>query len=325
MQNALRWLFNIVIFAVIFIVVVGLGLFGAREWFLWRGVESFKGSLMELRRVQGGNCEEEFGVTGELANGVIQQLKFTDDRRYNLEAVCSGFSDMPIESVPKVLSSFVSKAPGSSGIVLDPIEPSPQYVTLRVFGPIVDKLPKNLSPVLGWLAASAVVGIEDGQVVERAVGEVVVTNLGPVAECSGYGYTCCDTTRQIGEGLSIQNLNSCTGGCFERCASRPVIISLRSDPPVDWETKTVDVVAGEPVKFVWGAEDALSNAPWQVALDFGDGEIGSSDVLESYLEHTYACSSSECRYPVSILITNNGGVSSVPTDVSQLEVVVRNE
>lgn len=325
MQNALQWLFNSVVLSIVFLVIAGLGLLGAREWFLWRGVESFKSSLLELRRLQGSDCQEEFGVEGELASEVIQQVRFTDDRRYNLEAVCRGFSDMPVETVPKVLSSFISKAPGSSGITLDPNEPSAQYVTLRVFGPIVDRMPEELVPVLGWITKSTVVGIEDGQAVERAIDEVVVTNLGPVAECSGYGYKCCDAVREVGEGLSIQNLNSCTGGCFERCVSRPAVISLRSDPMVDWETKTVEVIAGEPIKFVWGAEDAASNGPWQVVLEYGDGQSGTETLLEGFLQYTYACSMPECRYTATITITNAAGVASVATDVSKLEVVVRNE
>lgn len=325
-QNFLRHLVNTLILSVFFVVIASIGLWGAREWFLWRGIESFKIAIHEARRLNapsGSSCADEFGVENLSEEGLIQQIRFTDDRRFNLELLCPGFSDLPLVTQPKVLSSFISKAPGSSGIVVS--STSAQYITLRVFGPIVDKMPEELVPVLGWIAKSAVIGWDGGQIVEKTVDEVAVTSLGPVAECSGYGYTCCDAVAEIGEGLSIQNIKSCAGGCFEKCIRRPVVVSLRTDPSVDWETAQVEVNSGENVTFVWGLEDDAQSGPWKITLDLGDGSQETSDILEGFVEHAYTCSEPECLYSASITVLNAKGISSAETNVSKLQILVKNQ
>lgn len=319
-----KWLVNGVTAFIVVVLVCLVGVFLAREWFLWQGVREFRTSLNQLKKLTGENCAEKLQLAQGITASPIKQLRFTDSRHYVLEIVCSGFDTTPIVSENQTLAAFISKVPGSSGIVINPNQPKDSYVTLIVFGGITQNVPPTLASVFNWISAEKVIGLEDGNVVEKnSLPPQATSDLGPTTTCEGYGFSCCDGLLQAGTGASIANLPACPSGCFQQCVSRPVILSLQTDPLMEWEQRQVKVKAGAPVTFNYIAEANESDDSYAATLSYGDGESATFDGLSGSLTHTFRCASTPCRYSATLRVSNDSGVESVITPTAQVEVLVQ--
>lgn len=323
-ENIKKLVINGIVFCILFVLIVVGSLFLAREFFMWQGVREFRSSLVALKRMTGGSCADKLQLAEGFATTTFKQVRFTDSTKYNLEIVCVGFVDMPIVSESYSLATFISKKPGVSGLILDPQKPTSEYITLVVFDDVVRKIPPQLQPWLSWISKEQAIGFENEAIVTKAPLEIVANkHLGPATSCEGYGYHCCDAFSQAGTGSSIENLNSCPSGCFEQCVSRPLLLSVQTDPLMEWEKREVIVKSGAPVVFHYIADDSASAGPWSATISYGDGTSASEEGLEGSFTHTYTCASGSCRFQVSVAVANSLGVTSTLSPTSQLEVVVR--
>ena len=328
MKEFWKLLTTTIVFTLTLAVLLALIVFIAREAFLWQGTRSFKRDLVALNRMSTNkSCESEFGSIMTEGEQMYRQVRFTSSRAYVLELICPGFPDQPLASEQRVLSSFVSKLPGSAGILqrTDVVE---SYVGLTVFQELAKGLPEQLRPWLGWISTSELIGLAASETVVKPFSEsptetaLTQYGQGPVSSCEGYGFICCDGQTQYGMGDSVTDVPSCPVNCFERCVSRPLIISWRSSPMADWGTDVVSLPEGGTVQFYYGLEDLDELGPWTATVDFGDGQTDTATGKEGSLSHYYSCDSSYCEYVAQVSVTNAQSAVSAPTQLSKLIVAV---
>jgi hypothetical protein len=60
----------------------------------------------------------------------------------------------------------------------------------------------------------------------------------------------------------------------------------------------------------------------QVEINYGDGEVASSGESNGQFTHFYHCQQAQCEFLVSLNLTNDQGVKSLVTPLSQVHVVV---
>lgn len=308
-------------------IVLGVGMLMAREYILWQGIKSMRADLRSLARLTSAtSCAKEFGAVGS-GEQPYRQLRFTSDRDYTLELVCPRFPDQPLAQEQRTLARFISKMPGSAGII-DRLEVAESYVGLVVFHELATGLPEVLQPWLQWVSRGELIGLEAGAVMTKPLTDdatlTVATRFGtgPVSTCEGYGFSCCDTQREFGMGDRINDLPSCPGNCYARCLPRPLIVSWKSNPLPDWETKAVVLPSGGSVQFFYVLEDATAAGPWTAQVQFGDGLFARAEGKSGVVEHRYTCAIGSCEYIASVVVENAHGARSAQTELVKLKVVV---
>jgi len=328
MQTFWRILTNTIFFSIILLVIGGVAGLITREVLLWQGVRTLKDDLrlMLLADVD-SICGEKFG---EIAQGevAVRQLRFTSSQDYVTELVCPSFDTLPILLSEHSLDSLISKVPGSAGIVETP-SPSESYITITVLTSFTDAMPSAIKPWFAWLNRRETVGLKDGKTFtfvtpeDMAQIETTAIGTGPVSNCEGYGFTCCDAQMQYGMGDMIADVPSCPNTCYTRCLARPLVVSWRSSPMADWESNVVELPAGSPIEFYYVGEDAGSATSWLATIDFGDGEETTAEGKENSVQHTYSCPQGNCEFIARVEIENDIGARSVTTNTSQIKIRVQ--
>ncbi len=238
------------------------------------------------------SCKTAFKTTS--ANETLKgfQLRFTDDTHYRTEAVCEFHEKEPILIKQGVLPSMVRKTAGYSGLFFG-ANGAPTVLRVEVFG------------------RTAAVGSEGATQLPASTTELV----SPATSCTGFGFSCCEEKSQIPEGMSVgDKALDCPGRCFARCKSRPVVLSFRSDPPMDTSSRTLvlspDTQGQNLVTFAYVVSDPDGKVT-NVAIDFGDGQSQAFTATEARVEHTYSCNSpGSCRYEATVSVMDNEGNAS---------------
>lgn len=323
-----RFVTNLVMVALALVILPGFILLLTREIFIWNGIQSLKKDLRELNRLSSEkNCETEYGSVMAEGEQMYRQVRFVDSRTYELELICPGFPDHPLAQKEKMLSSFVSKMPGSAGILQrdDAVE---SFVGIAVFQALVKGLPEDIKPYLSWLSRGELVGLAAGEIVtkpvekDQSLSAATVFGLGPTSTCEGYGFSCCDGQREYGMGDTISDVPSCPANCYSRCLARPLIVSWRSNPMPDWETNTLELPSGGSAELYYVIEDSTETAPWTATIQFGDGQQTVVSGKEGTVSHTYLCASERCEYTATVVVENGTGARSAETDISKLKILV---
>lgn len=288
------------------LIVVVLGFLIGREVLLALGVTRLRESLTAARALRlapglvASQCE--ISALSDIAQATVEQvqLTFTSDTEFQLEIVCRAALRDPVVVSTFKLPPLVKKVPGTSGLIWDK---GTTGVTLEVWGRRRSLILEANAPMVinGYLPA----GI----------------GTGPMASCSGYGYTCCPTDSSVGNGLQTSLVNDCPRTCFSQCLSRPVILSFNSQPFYDLETRIISVTSGESVTFNY-VTDPGAGQTGQVKLDFGDGTQDVSSEATGSLTHTYTCAEASCEYSVQLTVRDDRGTESAATPVSRLIVNV---
>ena len=231
-----------------FLVVITLltvsGFFLARELLLWWGVNSFKSSVTALHREASNSSYSAQCLQRDINGGSQQpqvQLRFTSHTEYVMEAICDQFSGDPILISKNHLPPFISKVPGTSGIIWGE---GRSAVELRVFETIVTQIQRAVKMDVTFLEKSRVVGVESSTVVILP-GTEEDLGTGPVASCEGYGFQCCRSETHIGVGERITGLNECRESCYSSCSSRPQVLAFNTTPLFDPRTRQVTVPSYE--------------------------------------------------------------------------------
>lgn len=298
----------------------GVAFYFTREYFLYRGVENFKKSVLVLQKSRGGTeCQAK---TADLL-GVINpngepnvHIRFLSNTDYILEVVCPGYEFDPVELETRTLDNYVTKVPGSSGITLGAERTGVEFV---VFKGLQEKINLWLNTNFSFIQKKRVVVLENSQFVVAQPGEDL--GSGPLTSCEGYGYQCCQSDTHIGEGAKIEGLLGCENNCFSSCASRPFVLSLTSNPFFDVQNRTVTISSGESIDFSY-VIDASTSQSVQVLLDFGDSDSGQSVEKTGIMSHVYQCASDSCEYTAQMSVTDEAGVESAWTPVSRINVIV---
>ncbi len=320
----LRLIFNFLTFGFILLIIAFLGFLVVREWFYWQGISKFRASAVSLRNLSTQDCgvkDQEGNVTPLPA---IKQLRFSSPTAYFVEVSCPDLQTEPVLSNPHALVAFMSKKQGPAGFIANPEIPE-QVIILSVFENVPGLLPEKFRFLVSWVPKEVAIVMKNGvQIEEKPVGEVRLSkDLGPISQCEGYGFTCCNALSEVGTGTAIEGLPACDGRCYEKCLSRPVLLSLETNPFSEWSAREVRLNKGATLEVAYVAEDAGKQGPWVATVSFGDGQSQTGQGLEGSFSHTYNCATESCEYILGVTVTNALGATSVLSPIAQMKVIVR--
>lgn len=302
-MRILRFLFKS---ALVLGVLAVLGFFIGRELLLFAGTSQLRNAAVQLRQASQNRttyiveCQKR-GAT-DLTVDVIEQiqLRFKDSRQYSVEVLCRHLSLDPIIVSEHTLPMFVTKVPGTSGLVWDA---GVNAVGLELWG-------RTKSFVLEGTEFSTT----------NAQTNALLAS-GPVTSCQGYGYSCCTNESAEGVGNQITVAQDCPRTCYQSCVARPVVLSLSTDPYFETATRQLEIAPEQEVTFSYVADfGATSGAT--VVLDFGDGQHQEFDQKQGTATHVYACPRRGCQFTAHLKIINDQQVESVPTTISQVQINV---
>lgn len=289
-------------------VVVGIVFFVGREIVLATAVSQVRSSLSTLRRTAqntGSYAQQcrELGVTDQDTAPIAGvQLRFTSPTTYVLEVVCNTPGIQPIQFQEHTLPFMVQKTAGSSGLYWS------------------DQLSGIGLEVLG---RSRGIFVEEGRVwidaAEKSVGLA-----GPVTTCQGHGFDCCQEQLTQGSGTQITQVTDCPRSCFEICETRPVLLSLSTQPFYEGENREVAISSGESLEIGF-LIDPQGASEVQTTVDFGDGSSQVISELQGRLSHVYTCAQARCRYQLIVSAVNQKGIQSAETSIGSVWVVVNRQ
>ena len=297
-KNFFKWLLTLVLIGVV-------GFFVFREAMLFIAENQIRRELRLLQRTNtwsevGQRCwmEEEVGATQ-------LQLRFLNDQEYVLEVSCENFQYFPWSEV-KSLPWEVKKTTGSAGFWVD-------VDSREVQGEITLELLNQAKKITG-----------EGKTISSSWGKSDLLSTNLVSSCQAHGLTCCDPVTQAGQGeLFSLAVNDCQESCYSSCLLRPNVLFFQTDPALDSVSRLTTVAKDNPVViFSYAIQD--TNVPLsEVEINFGDGTKETFTTLTGQVTKEFACSSSECRYYVTLKATDNRGVVSYDSRISALEVLVK--
>lgn len=310
-------------FLFLFMMVLVFGISGfllVREYFFYQAVKDFKHSVVNLNKA-GRDAIAQCAVreTDLVVNSggeTILQLRFTSDKDYVLEVICREFSFDPIEISSHELGPYVTKKPGTSGIVLNQ---GRSAVELVIFDDLTTDLEQMLGRDLNFLRKEKIVGVDNSYVTETLVGDDL--GVGPATSCEGYGFECCDPVAQRGVGEQRDGVRGCESGCFQACTARPAVLSFTSNPFFDVANRQVQIKPGEIIDFNY-VVDSGATENVAVRVDFGDGQVEDLDTKTGSLSHAYTCAVDSCTYTAIVTAVDGTGTDSVVSSVSKIQVVV---
>jgi hypothetical protein len=315
-------------FLLLFLILFVVGFFISKEVFLFLGVGAFKNSLTTLNKAHAGGkytleCQRmgSKALPGEKL--VTYQLKFLNSHDYVLEAVCNRFDTSPIVFERATLPAMVTKVAGKSGIIWADLYKS--GVELAVYQDLAQRVADELHVNTSFMVKTKSIVVND-RIAEVVRGGLMSSELGdgPVTSCQGYGFECCQSTSQMGSGEQIVGLRDCSENCYSKCSPRPTILSFTSNPYFDSQVRSVEVVAGETVEFLF-VSDSSSDAPMTATLDFGDGIQTIIEESQGLASHSYECEAVSCQYTAILSLRDGWGAQSAASSLSRIDVVVKNE
>lgn len=280
-----------------------------REVLLFWGTQQVKIAENKME-VQGGAKLKEMydnqcktkgsGRAGMSAQSV--QLRFTSDTEYQVEVVCTFFSNDPIVVQTYKLPPMVKKVSGQAGFTS-----TSKAVT---GGLILEVYGRRTSLMIIDNKYKAVQGSHE------------IVGAQPEATCGGYGYACCSVETQIGTGSVFSAASDCPTECFSSCRPRPSVLKFTSDPNPDLKTRTVTISKGAPITFYY-VIDPGQMAQATTEIQFGDGQKQDFPEQDNNYTYQYQCAEVECRYTAQIVVSDVTGTTSVPTSISSINIVVR--
>ena len=269
------------------------------------------------QRVQSELCAND--VDSE--SRAIYQLRFIAPHEYVLEVICFSKPLEGVEVSRHKLPLWVTRSGGSVGVTADqPAEP----MQLAVFADLIQILPDSLQSKMVWLVSHKTLIFEDNQVVSQKTKTIlpVWTNQGVRSNCQAFNYSCCDEQNQAGQGPLVADTIDCPGRCYLRCLVRPIVISFGADGGFDPVNRSVEISGGGELNFSYVGQ--AGSVPLQSAvIDFGDGQNMTLDADTNSATHLYDCTQPVCQYDATITLVDVQNLTSPPTVLTGLRVVVR--
>ena len=298
---------KLIFFSILFIGLLGFGgFFIWREFLLTMGTTAMKNSLKEVASIakNSGTYSAECRKKGiiDLNESSIKsiQLRFTSDTEYQIEVICRQFSLDPIIVKSGELPNFVKKTAGFSGVIWGD----------QFSGVAIESFGKSKS-----------VFVEDGSIYLGTLDEVQGAS-GPITSCQGQGFTCCQPETTFGQGDQLNNVNDCPQSCFSSCVSRPVILSVSTQPFFDLKTRILTATKGEEIIVAY-VTDPANSKELDVTIDFGDGQSQHMTEFAGDVAHKYDCSQQSCKYNLEVTAINEAGIEAARTSITSVTVIVQ--
>jgi hypothetical protein len=330
-------------------VLLFIAIFFGREFLLIMAANRLQNDQANLAKQSNiSQCQDSFA----LAREAWSQIRFINDREYNLETVCSDFVKKPILLEAKKLPLFVKKSAGTSGFIFDE-SANPSQLTLTCFGKILTVYSE--ANELGYGNPPALTYSE-----------------GPESNCSAFNYRCCQNEVEQGMG-SVQSLASdCPKSCYASCQARPLLLSFNGRPVSDADSKMVEIRSGRTASFAYvlsdGQQELFANQvfepsgqvnqqattslvakkdalgdffnqlmtifnseasnkaqlPITTIIYFGDGESYQASDLQGEVEHVYTCNSKTCIFEARLEAQDAAAIPNLSNELSRLTVKVSN-
>lgn len=291
----------------------------AQEILIFWGSSKVQSALYDLPTVELSDvCQEYLNQYSEDRISVAYQLRFLSDTEFISEATCQPFNSNATELERYTLPPFVSKIPGSSGVIWGDVRSG---LGLTVFKNVYDFFQSHLKINLGLLQKEKYIFAEKEVITTSSVADTYGEL--PIAACEGYGYQCCDSIAEEGVGSQLLNTTNCERTCFSSCVGRPEVLSFMSDPYPDLNTREVVILPNSQVIFQY-LVDPKDPGTSSIVLNFGDGTEETLTDINGTAQHLYTCSTVSCIYDATLTITNTSGRKSVMTPISNLRILVQN-
>jgi len=318
---------------IILALVLGLGFLITREVMLAMTTSKVKQSLKQVRDIQhtqsyATECASKGSDRDEKGIVHVTQLRFTDSNSYVVEVVCNQREHSPIEVITEDLPPFVMVQTGKSGV----------------------RWGQELGMNFTVLKRTGSVTVLDDEIVTSSKPAVFSGVAGPPSECVSYGYSCCDTSMQLGQGLQEFEALDCPQDCNEFCVDRPIILSFSTQPYYNKIDRILEVSKNQAVvfsfvvspsletsftgyldsddpveRFIASVETIFSNEieeeSIEVELDFGDGKKEQFVGMRGQVEHQYQCLAASCEYHAKLKVIKEGKIESY--DSPQNLVIVK--
>ncbi len=301
---------------VVLIVVVG------RLILLNLTFDQLNQSYMTLRRQYSQKTQSELCVSEvDSAQSVDYQLRFVSPSQYVIEVVCFSKPLEGIELSRYKLPRGVVRSGGSVGVG---VNQTAQPMQLAVFSDLISVLPTTLQSKLQWLVGHKTLIFADGQVSEIKDQTILPswTEGGVRSSCQAFGYGCCHEQNQAGQGQLAADAIDCPGRCYARCLVKPLVVSFGADGSFDPMSRSVEVIGGGELNFSYVGQ--AGSVPIKSAtISFGDGQNVDLNSDQTSTSHQYNCSSSVCHYSATITLIDEQNLTSPPTALTLLQVVVR--
>lgn len=302
-MRIIKFLLGGLVFAAIGSAIV---FFAGREMLMVWSMAQMRTSISILKQIDKNprayalQCRQK-GVTVETDVIDKLQLRFISDNEYVVEVVCAQFSLDPIIIERKTLPQFVTKLPGNTGIIWGD---APSGVGLFVLG------------------RERAVVVEEGEIFYTPIIEDFRYGVGPLSTCQAYGFECCHTDIQIGQGDQFNGVSDCPDTCHSQCVNRPVVLSFTSDPFMDIKTRITTVQSGDQVTFSYVVDNNEEGQPAQVELVTGDGQSYNSDQSSGSFTHSYKCATGNCSYRAVLSLINSVGIESAVLPINTINIRV---
>lgn len=281
-----------------------IGALVAREILLMMGISTIKSSLTKLRRtaLDGSyyeQCRSQGAIPIEGEVDAILQLRFASPTTYKVEVLCNPYSFEPIVLAQEKLPPLVKKVAGDSGVVWG----------------------EELSGVrVEILGRQATVGVKNRQVMQLDKNSEL--GVSPKTTCAGFGYHCCQSESELGQGRQLQIVTDCPKSCYQVCQKRPVLLSLRTQPAAADIKQPVVIEAGSRLTFHY-LLDNPSSSELQVKLNYGDGKTEVLTQAEGQVQHRYQCQKERCLYQFKLMAETEDGIKTANLPINNLQIVVK--
>jgi len=267
-------------------------------------------------------------------------LRFISNKDYVLEIVCQTNESLRQLVEEATLPMLVNKDSNQSGLIFGQKQ---HGVTLSILGRTGVVYEGE-----SFIQSATRYRVDDGLILDQ----------GPVTACTGYGFTCCDETYQLGQNEQNTQALDCPKSCYESCIEKPVILSFHSLPSYSSAEKIIQIQSGEQVEFFYtvndiqgdlltrrfASQEEWSDTSWseklirviesffnqqpvtdsleKIIVSFGDKETAELSDLQGSVVHTYTCNQRLCVYNATIqAMTKNKITSSLDQDSSiQIQV-----
>ncbi len=307
------------------VLVVAGAFFGAREYFLNKGIDTVRASLRELVKagrsgMYANQCQSNGLRAGGQTTSPTTQLRFTSSTEYVLEVICRDFSFEPVVVGSGTLPQFVTKIPGTSGFIYG--DDTSSGVGLQVFEDLAKNVAETVGKPVPFVSKRIAMTLQGSTIKVAGLDALPQVAAGPVTTCVGYGYFCCQDGVQQGVGAQITGLTECKASCFAQCVAQPIVLAFNPNPFfIDSEQRVVSVRSGGVVEFSV-VSDALADEKITALFTFGDGKTEERSDLTTPVSHVYSCALPSCEFTASVRLTNAQGVESSESTISKITVRV---
>jgi hypothetical protein len=140
--------------------------------------------------------------------------------------------------------------------------------------------------------------------------------------CQGFGYACCNSIAEVGEGNLEPLATDCPNSCFSTCVKRPTVLFFNTDPRLDSQTRRLEIRERD-AQVTFGFEIVAGDRPVRVTrIEYGDGTGQQLSSLNEAVSHYYRCESSYCEFVATLVAEDTAGVGLAASRFGSITIVL---